>query len=778
MNSAELLQHWWQGLRPSQQTEHQQELQRQLQELGAPTQLAALPHYLSATDWAWLQAGLAQQHRLLAMILADLYGEQDLLKRQLLPAKALFAQPGFLLPCHQLLKDTTAWLPLLSSDLVSDGHGRYQLRQHHSKVHGLGLVLQHRLAFNQLSIEPGQQMPRLQLAGFFRQLKQLLQTDAAQSQPMSALLGLPRQSSSYTEFSFLASYLDLPLLQAADLMFKDGAIYLKTVTGLQPIHHLLSLLPDAQCDALELSSAGAGPAGLLQSIRNQQLHCLNPPGAALIEGPWLLPFLPALCRHLLHEELLLPVVPSYWGGQSPLHTLVQGPGQLHQLSTNQHWRWSEQTAVQQQRLFAAITQSPEDFIWQPEPTPPAQDEAQAFVAACAQLRFFSLMQQDITLLPGALLQQAQTVNERQPASYQEVWIEGQSRNHQSLWSQGVAALPLSRQTGLLPSRVADHLFWLGRYNERLNLMCRVLRQLLQMALIEHNFSDQDAAALLSFCLQANGAKAPTQLTGDPQSLNQLLTDYLAELCDPTQPGSLPHALQGLLYNASSVRDYFSEDTWYVLEQLQRNQQQWPGPSLSLKPAALVRWLDQLILLQTAIYGLNNETMTRTPGLNFLQIGQQLERALQMSSLLHCCFCQPQSVSASLLEALLRLTDTQVTYRRRYKSVLHPLAVLDLLLLDDSTPRSVCYPLQTLQSLMQRLPAQAQQRLSVEQKLALDLYAQIQLIDPQQLLHADLHASPLLAQQLTELQQRLRQLSDRLSLSYFSHAEPGYSWQRF
>ncbi|MFC4654597.1 MULTISPECIES: circularly permuted type 2 ATP-grasp protein [Rheinheimera] len=754
---------WWASCSAAEQAQLQQELNRQLQDLNPaaaqPHLLAVQPLLLGADEWRPLSRALLQRHRLYNLILADLYGEQQLLQQGLLPAAELLSSPLYQLPCHRLMSEHHHWLTLFAMQVSRMNDGRFFVRQHLACPAGLGLVVQHRLAMNQLPLPASKLPERLHLAQFFRDLKQLLRgTDEASDQ--SGVLSTGKGTQNYAELNFLAGYLDLPLLQSADLMFKDGTLHLKTVAGLKPVASLLCALPDAETDALELNNTGLGAAGLVQSIRQGQLTLINPPGAGLVQHPLLQLFLAELCPVLLGEPLLLPSLPSYWGGQHDLLPYLTPQSELYQISTDQRLHWEALTTEQQQHWYQQVQRNGKDFVVQQLSVGPGGG------LPPIRLQLFSLQQQDqLTFLPGALAQQ-QLEATTGPASLQfrDVWFEGQSADQQSLWRSSQQQLRLNRNSGVLPSRIADHLFWLGRYNERLNLMSRVLRQLVQMATLEQRLRPADSELLLQFCLFANGAGGAEYAPGLPAGLDWL--------CDPARQGSLPQSLNSLLFNAKSVQEYFSEDSWYVLEQLQS--QTWPQ-QLSSQPALLIRQLDQLLLLQTAIYGMNNETMTRTPGLNFLQAGQQLERALQMSHLLQLCFTQPTSISASQQEALLRLTDTQMTYRRRYGSELHPLAVLDLLLLDDSTPRSVSYPLCQLDGLLALLPDNdgLPQLTSALQQLRLRLTTDASL-----LLQPDLTASAELQFLLNQLQLGLRELSEQLTRGYFSHAEPSWRWQRF
>jgi len=825
---AQRLNDWYQQQSAAEMLQLHQQLQHELRENGSdgePWQsgtrtLDGSPWLIGDTQWQQLELGLAQRHRLLAAVLADLYGPQQLLQNNVLPADLLYLSGNYLLPACGLLTEPSAWLPLLAADIGRNAAGEFCVLADFSQLpDGLGYLLEHRLASNHC----GSQLPALakaQLAGFFRQLLQLLQQPAlnpalsntssppfsTQAQPVtdrSSLVGLlapVAKNAGYFEQAFLANYLDIALVHGADLMFKDGRLWLKTLTGLQPVASLLRYLADAKTDPLELDASGSGCAGLLQSIRQQQLFCANPPGTSVLDSGLLLPFMPKLCEALLGEPLILPSVPALWLGDNlQLQQFCAAPknyrlvdqrdGRRYHLNCNLSELEAENApAGSFSELKAQISQQPAAFIaielqplsqlscWQPT-------SGERMLAG--QLRLFSLLQMDkVNVLPGAYARLAVDANALQNAevpqselTVKDVWVLADRGHTSSLLQSSAQQLSLSRQSGLVPSRVADHLFWLGRYNERLNLICRALRSALPLLANPQHAPEagEDAMALLRFCLKANGSQLVS-------AVHLPLTELMAQMFEPQNASGIVAVLKHLLFNAQSVREYFGEDTWYVLDKLQTAIYQWPQQLKWQQPAALLRQLDEIILLQTAIYGLNNETMSRTQTLRMMDLGQHLERALQTSALLQTVFVPPQpasATSAALMEAVLRMADTLMTYRRRYRSELHPLAIIDLLLLDDSTPRSVGYQCARIQRQCAKLPQlTASTMLSPEQRISLELVSLLQLVDPQSLFDSEQHATPALGMLLNQLQHRLRQLSDSITLSYFNHAQQHSAWQSF
>lgn len=797
---------WWQR-QPAQRLQQlYNELQHQLRENGATfdpwhqqqRQLDLMPWLISETQWQQLEAGIAQRHQLLNAILHDLYGPQQLLQQQIIPPDVIFLNKDYLLPCSGLL-DTATWLPMLATDIGRNSNGQFCAYSDNTQLPaGLGYVLEHRLAFNNTTTELNSEVKKSQLAGFFRQMQQLLQHGHGNGSEhkLAGLLTHNKRDAAYFEHAFLANYLDIALVQGADLMFKDSRLWLKTLSGLQPLQSLLRYLPDSSCDPLELEPGSSGSAGLLQSIRQKQLLCVNPPGSGLLDSGALLPFLAQCCEFLLQQPLLLPTVPALWCGNTSQLAQIQSDSHnycLQHLLSAQQWQLAGLTAAEQTALWQQVAQQPAAYIARqllPLSQLPCCDKNGELQPRSGALRVFSLQtdrdagQAEVTVMPGALgrvstdshkLQHADRAGFSAGFTAKDVWVLANKAHAVSLLQSAKHQVTLSRQSGLLPSRVADHLFWLGRYNERLNLICRALRAALTL-LNNNNTGDstrQDARCLLSFCLHANSSSddsAGYALPGLQPALDQLFS--------ADNPTGVVGIMKNLLYNAQSVREYFGEDTWYVLDKLQHAIYRWPTQPQWQQPATLLRTLDEIVLLQTAIYGLNNETMSRTQTLRFMDLGQHLERAQQSCSLLQAVFANTPPTD-ELMEALLRLADTLMTYRRRYHTELHPLAIMDLLLLDDSTPRSVSYQCARLLRQTEKLPAlHNDNKLSREQRLAMELVTLLQQIDLQQLFDAQQHALPGLSLQLHQLQQTLRQLSDSVTLSYFNHADLSSQWQSF
>ena len=302
--------------------------------LDRPWQLDPIPLVFPQAEWQSLEAGLIQRARLLERVLADLYGPQRVLHEGLLPPELVLAHPGFLRPCHGLEPvPCQRHLHLYAADLGRSSDGPMCVLGDRTQApSGAGYALENRIILTRMLPDVFRDCQVQRLALFFRSLRETLR-QLAPSQadnPCVVLLTPGPYNETYFEHAFLARYLGYPLVEGADLTVRDNRVFLKLLGGLQPVDVILRRLDDDFCDPLELrGDSSLGVPGLLQAVRAGQVAVANPLGSGVVETPALLPYLPALCRYLLGEELRLPSVPTWWCGEHTAQTHVLA--NLHRL---------------------------------------------------------------------------------------------------------------------------------------------------------------------------------------------------------------------------------------------------------------------------------------------------------------------------------------------------------------------------------------------------------------------------------------------------------------
>lgn len=776
----------------------QAEVQRLLQDNGVtynvyddprnaqrPWVVDPVPLPIAGQEWAAVEAGLAQRTRLLDRLLADLYGPRRVLRQGVLPPELVYAHPGFCRPCADSLPAEGRWLVFHGVDLARFPDGRFRAVADKTQAPvGAGYALENRIIMARAMPELYRDAPLRRLAGFLETLRTTLQGLAPHNreQPRVVLLTPGPASRSYFEHAYLANYLSLSLVEGADLTVRDGRVWLKTLGGLMPVDVILRRVNDEFCDPLELRGDSLlGVPGLLQAVRSGGVALANSLGSAVAENPGLLPFLPALCRYLLGEDLRMCSVETWWCGQGPArdHVLAHLDALLVRsiLPGHKPVLGSQLDAAARDDLARRIRAAPHLYVGQ-EPTAfstaPLLDGTGLTPIPMLLRGFVTLDDGGYRVMPGGLARVPKRALgsaglSRQERISKDLWVLAPApEKHISLLRQGLGPVVLTRDGADLPSRVADNLFWLGRYGERLDGMTRLLREAL-VRLLEQERDDSEESCLDDLLTALELPAVP--VAASPQARFQAIRAALLELLGESEdPPGLPVVFAGMLRTGRAVRDHLGDDSWRVLNHLQQRIQRM---TTVVSAGEAREMLEGNLTLLAAFYGLNNETMPHHQGWLFLDIGRHLERVQNTLELLKLAFVTARRSGLPLWEVVMTSTDNLAAYRRRYRSELHPRAILDLLLFDEDNPRSVGYQVTRLQSQIARLPhPDITPYRSSEERLILQAVSTLRLADIESLaaLGRERQADGELARLLDALSEPLSALSEALIHTHFSHAE--------
>jgi uncharacterized alpha-E superfamily protein len=170
--------------------------------------------------------------------------------------------------------------------------------------------------------------------------------------------------------------------------------------------------------------------------------------------------------------------------------------------------------------------------------------------------------------------------------------------------------------------------------------------------------------------------------------------------------------------------------------------------------------------------MERENINRGLGWLFMTIGRRLERAIYLTRQLREITTPLTEQDWLLLDCLLEVADSSMTYRTRYYTTLQPLAVLDVLMADETNPRSLDFQLSHLVDLYQKLP----RYLPADLKAMRAALALLRSFDLRKLRYPLPGAAANGSDGLTRLAGFLRELegllpswSNNLSNRYFSHA---------
>ncbi len=711
------------------------------QGVDRPWELDILPMLLSGSEWKTIAAGLSQRVRLLNLILSDLYGSQRLLREGLIPPALVYANPAFLRPCHGLRVPHEIYLHLCAVDLARSPDGQWwALADRAQAPSGSGYALENRMVVSRILPDEFRESQVERLASFFRIQRDTLRSLApgTPDSPNVVLLTPGPFNETYFEQAYLGNYLGFTLVEGADLTVRNRRVYLKTLEGLQPVHVILRRVDDHFCEPLELrADSFLGVPGLLEAARSGNVVIANALGCGMIESPAFLAFLPGLCRVLLGEELKLPSVATWWCGQAAEQQYVIE--NIENIVIKSSFAGMRQpvfggklSAKERADLIEAIRARPWEFVGQEQvtlSTAPVWSESRPEARTVSVRAYVSANgSDDFAVMPGGLTRVSRSaedpiVSMQNGGGSKDTWILSDVPVAPvSLLTSSGQPLSIAPISAEVPSRVADNLFWLGRYVERMEDRMRILRCVITRMVDEGIMDNQsEFQGLLSTMV---GLKMIDKRFEGYVTAKELEQELLSRVYNSQIPGTVRELGLRIRQIVSVTRDRFSTDTWRILNQLQTDSRTRPG---RVPVMNVLNLLNTLIVDLAAFSGMASDNMTRGHGWRFLDFGRRLERGRNIADLLRAALSTERP--SAVLPGLLEIADSSMTYRRRYLAQPQLASVLELLIFDEGNPRSFAFQLNALNTHAGNFPAYEKRAGENEEKQLAEITQLFQSMDP-------------------------------------------------
>ncbi|MFS2109995.1 circularly permuted type 2 ATP-grasp protein [Sphingomonas sp. Sphisp140] len=735
-----------------------------------PWPLSPIPLLIPQAEWNTIAAGIAQRAEVMEQVLADLYGPGKLVADGHVPAALVTGSPFFLRPLANSVPPGGYHLQALAIDLCRGPNGEWRVLADHLRAPaGAGYALENRLAMAQTLDGLQTRLNIARHAPFFAAFREGLAARCRRAEPRIALLTPGRLNPSYAEQAHLARYLGWLLVEGADLAVLDDKLYVRTIAGLKRVDALWRRLDPRLLDPLALDSHSTiGVPGLVDAMVAGNVVIANAPGAGLLEAPAFAAFLPRLAELLTGEALSLPNIATWWCGQDDAKAHVEA--ELDRLLVKSAFGvpplglpgakavlGSALQGEARAALLADMARRPQDYVGQEIvhlSTMPVVSEDK-LAARPFTLRVFAARGSDgaWTVLPGGFARIGEHADARAAVMGEGMW-SADVCVHGPDPVEPVSLLPagdstqLRRNPGTLPSRVADNMFWLGRYLERGEAQLGVIR-----VLLGNSISADTGAALAA------------------DTVRRLVDILVASQAAPA-PGAIRRA--DLTHLARAALEDVGQG-WYSVAAINAQARLIGQVSRDRLAADMVRLLDapfpargtlldkagSLQRRYSALAGLAAEHMGRTDAWRFHDMGRRVERALATLRFLRA-FGRVDATSDDL-GTLLDLADSQISYRQRYLTGIGRVPVLDLVTLDPGNPRGIAYQVGAISGHLNKLPVLSDDGLAEpQQEQARELAA---ILVTGQAVRID-------DNMLAGLELRLGLLSDAIARRYFLQgAEP-------
>ena len=672
-----------------------------------------LPHVFSGEEWTLVTRGLRQRMRAMEFFLGDIYGRQEILRHGMIPIPPVLGSPHFLRPAVHLEPTRGRYLHVGAVCLKRAPDGTLLVSsQHFGHATGVSYMVQNRRVLARVAPET---FSDLSVASIAETPTAILETlretaDLSFGEPLIVMLSPGPGDPFYTEHSFLARRMGVPLVQGSDLLVLDDHVYLKTISGLERVHVIYNRVVDQFLDPLVLERGShLGVPGLVHCLRKKTVSLVNGLGSHLADDRALLPYLPRIIRFYLGEAPILPTMQTYWCGDPDQQEVVLSnladfrilPRVGERLLGNKQGLVS--TASEETTLRQLIRKTPELFTAQPiaQGARTLCFEAGARVDRRQDHMVFALRKgDDVEVFPGALTRVAPEGSLFTAAGLgggsKDSWVLTGDAESITLQSRPRRPREIQLPARRVTSRVAEVFYWMGRYLERANNLAYLVQTVETLELEELNATERKL-------YRPMWNRLLPHLEGSGRRSIATPGDRYRLVLQRDEPGALVNVVRRVLNNADEIQDALSPEASSSLSRLRsafERQKLQADPPVHVCTKVTRRLAELTTHLIPQFYGLAENSMMGDDGWRFCRLGQQLERAVITANAPLACakaFTGPADRPARLghhteieLSAFLRLLGTRDAYRRVYQMRAEPLPVLQLLFQNAEAPRSVLH----------------------------------------------------------------------------------------
>ena len=680
------------------------------------------------------------------------------------PAQLLFAHPGYVRAARGIEVPGRHQLFMHACDISRAADGAFRVNADWTQApSGAGYALADRRVVAHAVPDLYERIGPRPASPWAQALRLALIDVAPESaeEPVVVVLSPGIHSETAFDQAYLASVLGFPMVESADLVVRDGKLWMRSLGTLKRVDVVLRRVDADYIDPLDLrADSRLGVVGLVEVLRRGAVTVVNTLGSGILESPGLLRFLPELAESLLGETPLLETAPVYWGGinvershlLSKLTSLLIkpviggdddrrpradreatrsacGPHRGHPVAVGRPgaaavllgpYRFSAQVGCPRPASACGCSRSSQRGGYAPD------DRRPRLPVRSWQRR----LHDEDRCSQGYLGPNANARHGRTNPDF----AAGRTAVRVSCRRPSGSATPSPTRAVSSP-RVLSDLFWMGRYAERAENMARLLIVTRERYHEFRHRQDMEGSECVPVLLASLGQITGTDTGADGDSHEMIATaptTLWSLTADRHRSGSLAHSVERLGLSARAVRDQMSNDTWMVLAAVERavlHHGRLMPESQTTGEAFLVSAHRETLAGMLALSGLAAESMVQDVGWTVMDIGRRIERGLALTALLSATLTTVRSPGAeqTVTESTLVACESSVIYRRRNLGAVSISAVADLVLLDAENPRSLVYQFERLRADLKALPGSSGS--SRPERLVDELGTRLRRLDP-------------------------------------------------
>ena len=747
-----------------------------------------LPQIFTPEEWVPLQKGIRQRLRAFEMFLRDIHGPKEILRAGELPIQPILGSGCYQRAAAGLTPPNGAYLHLSGLSICRLPDGQFAVKHHYlSNASGISYMIQNRRALARVIPQSFQDFSIRSIAEAPVDILESLRSFSEDPDPTVVLLSSGPGSAVYSEHSFLARRMGIPLVQGGDLLVLNDAVYLKTISGLEKVEVIYNRISDHWLDPMVFRRDSLlGVPGLVHCIRKGTVAVVNGIGAQLADDRAILPFANTIIRFYLSEPPILRGLTTYWLGDidqrevvlSELEKYTIRPLLGEKIILGGDGRMPTEEQVNATRDL--ILQNASGYVAQSQDCDAitvSYEEGRKLERRQDHIVFaLRIAEDDYEVFPGALTristpESPYTANELGGGS-KDTWVQAPAdfvEPPPDRSRQREALLPSQH----VSSRVAEAFYWTGRYMERAYNLAMMIGVIESLELEELNPTER-----MLYRPVWNRILPPLENPGATTRRNISSPEGRYRLTlDLDEADSVVQAIVRGVGNAESILETLSLEAWSVLGTLRTRFQRArfrPKSSEEDLTSFTRRYCDYVVKAVAEFFGTAQATMISDGGWAFCEIGQLLERSIITANAV-CSITRPmprrsrpsEHEAEIRLSAFLRLLNSRDVYRRVYQHRIEEEPMLDLLWKNPVAPRSVTRCLKTCARLLEgreeNTPTTSRTIDGIE-----NLIQQIRLTNWEQLLEGDDQKSTALIDQGAKLLQGTLDIHHLISDGFLNH----------
>lgn len=280
-----------------------------------PFPLDLVPRVLAAAEWARLERGIKQRVEALEMFLADVYGEQTILRDLVIPKRLVTSCEHFHREAAGLVPPNGVRIHVSGIDLIRDEKGVFRVLEDNLRSpSGVSYVMENRRTMARVFPDLFSSHRVRAVGDYASHLLRALRASAAlnEADPTVVVLTPGVANSAYFEHSLLARQMGVELVEGRDLFCRDNLVYMRTTEGERQVDVVYRRIDDDFLDPMHFRPDSVlGVAGILNAARAGNVVISSAVGNGVGDDKLVYTYVPTIIEYYLNEKPLLANVDTF-----------------------------------------------------------------------------------------------------------------------------------------------------------------------------------------------------------------------------------------------------------------------------------------------------------------------------------------------------------------------------------------------------------------------------------------------------------------------------------